>query len=365
LARNIENASNSDKIAGDTASSRQLWSTSSAAASGSRPAPSFPFLGIAAGLFLVVVPLLIVITSGSHGPWQKWLGFVLCAGGAVFVYMAMGDPAFVDRVDKRLLRGWATRAMAAGSIGALSIAIGYAILTGVTVAPWRWAVLIVVVTGTVVLFGIGRDRAEPLMTDGLAILLVWMPVEFKLLPDLVVPPFGHRGINLVKLLMAPFLIWCALFIRRWPDLGYNLYLKLRDVKIALIAFAAFTVIGLPLALIVNFVRPSTHLPPVVEIIGRVIAAWAFVALPEELLFRGLIQNGLAKAFHRPLIGLILGSVLFGAAHLDNPPKIWRYAMLATLAGVAYGWAYMKTRSSVASSIVHTLVDWVWGVFFRG
>ncbi|HEY6330061.1 MAG TPA: CPBP family intramembrane glutamic endopeptidase, partial [Blastocatellia bacterium] len=75
--------------------------------------------------------------------------------------------------------------------------------------------------------------------------------------------------------------------------------------------------------------------------------------------------GLAKAFHRPLLGLVLGSVIFGAAHLDNPPKIWRYAMLATLAGLAYGWTYMKTRSSVASSIVHMLVDWVWGVFFRG
>jgi membrane protease YdiL (CAAX protease family) len=325
----------------------------------------FPWLGVTFGLTLVVVPLLIVITGGAHGAWQKWLGFILCAGGTVFIYMLTGDPAFAGRVDQVWLRNRAGLAMAIPAAGTLAIAIGYAALTGVSVVPWRWAVLAIVVLGTVTLFRAGRDRSEPVITDALAILLVWMPIEFKLLPDLVVPPFGDRGINLVKMLMVPFLLWSALFVRRWQDLGYNLYLKLRDLKIALIAFAAFTVVGLPLALVVKFVRPSTHLPPVLEIIGRAIAAWAFVALPEELLFRGLIQNGLMKALRSPLAGLIVASLIFGAAHLDNPPKIWRYAMLATLAGVSYGWAYMRTRSSVASSIVHTLVDWVWSVFFHG
>jgi len=74
---------------------------------------------------------------------------------------------------------------------------------------------------------------------------------------------------------------------------------------------------------------------------------------------------LMKVFRSPAAGLIVASIIFGAAHLDNHFKIWRYAMLAALAGLAYGWAYIKTRSSVASSVVHTLVDWVWSVFFHG
>ncbi|HUK88961.1 MAG TPA: type II CAAX endopeptidase family protein [Blastocatellia bacterium] len=325
----------------------------------------FRWLGLSFGLLLVAAPLLIVIMRGDQGTWAKWLGFVAVAGGVVFIYMLMGDPAFVARVQYSRLGQSTARAALAAAGGALFLAIAYAILTGAAAAEWRWLVLVVVIAGTVALFSVGRASTGPRLTDALAIVLVWLPVEFKLLPDLVVPPFGHRGVNLVKLLMAPFLIWCAIFIRRWPNLGYDLYLKLRDVRAALIAFACFAATGLPLALVVHFVRPSSHLPSLPEMIGRATATWAFVALPEELLFRGLIQNGLMNALGRPVLGLVIASMIFGAAHLDNPPKIWRYALLASLAGLAYGWAYMKTRSSMASSIVHTLVDWVWGVFFRG
>jgi membrane protease YdiL (CAAX protease family) len=322
---------------------------------------SFPWLGFAFGSTLVILPLLIVIASGARGPWRNWFAFVVCAGGTVLTYMLLGDPAFARRMRQLRFRSAAIIAIS----GALTIAVLYAGLTGVAVVAWRWMVLLSVVVGAVALFGSRRDREEPGIADAIGILLVWLPIEFKLLPDLVVPPFGHRGINLVKILMVPFLIWTALIVRRWVGLGYNLYIKRRDVVTALVAFAAFTVVGLPLALGVRFVHPSASLPPPLEILGRGIVTWAFVALPEELLFRGMIQNWLMRTLGSPIAGLVVASLIFGAAHLDNPPKIWRYAMLATLAGLAYGWTYMKTGSSVASSIVHTLVDWVWSVLLRG
>jgi membrane protease YdiL (CAAX protease family) len=348
-------------------SGKPPWGWKKTPAGGSEPdnpegsRTGFPWLGFACGSTLVILPLLIVIASGAHGPWRNWIAFVLCAGGTVFTYMLLGDPAFSGRMCQLRFRSAALTAIA----GALLLAITYAGLTGVVVVAWRWLVLFGVVVGTVALLGSRRDRDEPGVADAIAILLVWLPIEFKLLPDLVVPPFGHRGINLVKILMVPFLVWSALIVRRWLGLGYNLYIKRRDVLTALVAFAAFTIVGLPLALGVRFVHPSTSLPPVLEILGRGIVTWAFVALPEELLFRGMIQNWLMRTIGSPMVGLVVASLIFGAAHLDNPPKIWRYAMLATLAGLAYGWTYMKTGSSVASSIVHTLVDWVWGVLLRG
>jgi len=44
------------------------------------------------------------------------------------------------------------------------------------------------------------------------------------------------------------------------------------------------------------------------------------------------------------LGLAIGSVIFGLSHLPDP----RYAVLATIAGVAYGWVYLRTGKVTAS-----------------
>ena len=54
------------------------------------------------------------------------------------------------------------------------------------------------------------------------------------------------------------------------------------------------------------------------------------------------------------------SIIFGLAHLPD----LRYVVLATLAGVAYGWVYLATRRITASAVTHALVDWIWLLLFR-
>jgi membrane protease YdiL (CAAX protease family) len=39
--------------------------------------------------------------------------------------------------------------------------------------------------------------------------------------------------------------------------------------------------------------------------------------------------------------------------------------MATLAGVAYGWVWLRTRRVTASAITHAGVDWIWLLVFRG
>ena len=65
--------------------------------------------------------------------------------------------------------------------------------------------------------------------------------------------------------------------------------------------------------------------------------------------------------------LVAASLVFGAAHLDNGPHApdWRYGVLASLAGLAYGWVYLRTRRILAPAIAHTLVDVTWSLFFKG
>ncbi len=91
----------------------------------------------------------------------------------------------------------------------------------------------------------------------------------------------------------------------------------------------------------------------------------FIAVPEELLFRGLIQNVLDQWWGKRWPSLAVAAVVFGAAHLDNGgfPNV-RYALLATIAGVFYGRAFRQTGRIAPAALVHTGVAFLWGALFR-
>jgi uncharacterized protein len=84
-----------------------------------------------------------------------------------------------------------------------------------------------------------------------------------------------------------------------------------------------------------------------------------------LLFRGLLQNFLSKASKSDLAGWWTASMLFGFSHITNLgfPN-WRYVILASIAGLFYGWTWRKTGSIFASALVHAAVDAVWHFLFR-
>ena len=79
----------------------------------------------------------------------------------------------------------------------------------------------------------------------------------------------------------------------------------------------------------------------------------FTCTAEEALFRGFVQGGLRRAWRNVRGGnwlaLAVGAVLFGAAHAAGG---WRYVLLATVAGVGYGWVYERTQRVEASVLLH-------------
>ncbi len=83
------------------------------------------------------------------------------------------------------------------------------------------------------------------------------------------------------------------------------------------------------------------------------------------MFRGLLQNLLARTLGSARAGWLLAAVIFGPAHINNGgfPN-WRYVILATIAGIFYGRAWQKTGSIFASALVHTLVNVTWHLLFR-
>jgi uncharacterized protein len=93
------------------------------------------------------------------------------------------------------------------------------------------------------------------------------------------------------------------------------------------------------------------------LVGRSAAELALLAglagLGEELLFRGVVQAGLARLVPVPL-ALLSASVLFGLAHFATST----YAVVAGLMGLYLGGLFLVQGSLVAPIVTHALYDLV-------
>jgi uncharacterized protein len=194
----------------------------------------------------------------------------------------------------------------------------------------------------------------PLVVLAAAVML-WLPVEFDLLPPLRVP--APRGPDVSRLLGLLDALW--LFLTARPLRGAGLSPpRARDVGLAVAAFAVYAVVALPVGLATGFIvwNPRLAFP---RALATPLLIYLVTAFPEEFLFRGLIQNALGRLL-RPGVALGVASVVFGLAHLPDP----RYVLLATVAGVAYGWVYARTGRVTAAAVTHALVDAAWVLLLR-
>ena len=197
--------------------------------------------------------------------------------------------------------------------------------------------------------------------DLLAILLLWLPIEFAAGQALVPPPargFLHSVAYGVAILLGLVLF---LGFRGLAGMKYQPPQDRRDFFLPLLGFVAVAPVLIVVGMAIGFI-PAPHLP--VQPAGKMAAALAIIfagtALPEEILFRALIQNLLMQRLGSTTRTLLLASVIFGAAHLDNGPQPlpnWRYMIEATIAGVAYGKVFEKSKSVCSSAILHMMVDW--------
>jgi membrane protease YdiL (CAAX protease family) len=125
-------------------------------------------------------------------------------------------------------------------------------------------------------------------------------------------------------------------------------------------------IAIPLGLAIGFIRPVFDAAELLLLPVMLGAIFLFNALPEEILFRGLLQNWIEKGTRNRAAALVMASVIFGLAHLNNgsPVPNYRYALMATIAGVFYGLVWRSKRNVLTSSMTHTLVNTGWNLFFR-
>jgi membrane protease YdiL (CAAX protease family) len=194
----------------------------------------------------------------------------------------------------------------------------------------------------------------------LALVLLWMlfrvgqytslytlpQVRFGPLKDIyetIVP-------KLLEMVLLPLALWFGLRYRP-RDLGLDL--NLRRWLPALPILLALTVLGL-----------SSHKPQ--EFWDRIVYFFLGAGLPEELLFRGILQSRVEALVKNPAWAVYLAALVFGASHLpinlsNARPEDWLSAFESAFTfqmsvGFALGYAFYRARSLFPLMVVHTLID---------
>lgn len=162
----------------------------------------------------------------------------------------------------------------------------------------------------------------------------WEIASLQLSP---ISPFTFIYFNFDKLVIAI----CILFL--W-DGSKNL--KWRDFQVFPVFIISFMLISM-VGIITKYIAFDPKIVPI-----NFFVLWAFknlllVSLPEELFFRGFIQHELGK--WNSYGGWIIASLLFGIGHIGGG---FLYVFLSTLAGLMYGWLYLRTNNIFISILAH-------------
>ncbi len=244
------------------------------------------------------------------------------------------------------------------------LSLPYVLVTGAAgLFRWEWFALYVLLP--VAIAALLRPAATAgnrgnwreflvLATLGLAVDLRWFESAW---------PAHLQIFNKVLLLDAGIYGFVAL--RELEGTGFDLRLRLTDAATGLRELAWYTPIALVLGLGLGFLHLHATWPGLAPIAGAWLFTFFFIAVPEELFFRGWLQNLLERHVGR-YPALFLTAILFGLSHFNKRAAHfnWRYVLLAAVAGVFYGRAWRRDRRVGATAVTHASVDAIWSLWLR-
>jgi membrane protease YdiL (CAAX protease family) len=192
-----------------------------------------------------------------------------------------------------------------------------------------------------------------------AILLLGLTVDLRWLE----PAWPAHLSAIGKLILLDSGLFGFLVIRQLTNVGFDLRMRINDMFIGLRELLFFAPIAIPLGMGLGFLRFHAHLPQPRSVALTVIFTFFFIAVPEEIYFRGWMQNLLERRLG-PRTSLGLTALIFGLSHFNKRATHfnWRYVLLAAIAGVFYGRAWRAQHRVPASTITHTCVDAVWSLW---
>jgi hypothetical protein len=341
--------------------------------------PSGLLTGFACAVLLIAA--FVLETLGTPMPprerWAAWTTFGLLA----LAYTVQGSPELYDALGRTVRRDIRSLvplllllpvlyvsyslAVAAFSVGGLLIALAF-------------------VTLPTLAFAQSHGQRTPTLLDLVAVLYLLLSLVLGLVPELPLPQQG--GVVSFFWLSAAPLLLLLLAARSWSGLGFTWFLTAADLRRAVLGGTVLLLLLAVLALTLGIARPATRVPGLIEMLVRAVLFYFLVALPHEILLRGMLQNGITRAIEAaiwrgpgsapplllrpPSIALALTALLAAGIAAIMPFVATAYPLvppinplLVGLAALGYGWIYQRTGKVTTSAVAHMLVVWCWSILF--
>lgn len=307
-----------------------------------------------------------VAGAAVYGAWQGYTGpafaITLCT---LAFFLAVQLSLAAGNLGERLAR------LAGPQRGVLISVVpflAYLIyLAGTNSFAWWRAGLAAAYTLAPVVIALAAGSAKPgAWPDYIALLAIFLPIKLRWLNGLWAYPSPRFGYILTMLLAISVALATFLFVRQFDGVGYHIVWDRDAALVVLLHFGLLAVILIPLGSALHFIRFDPAQANWKSLPFDAASIFLLTAWPEELLFRGLLQNSLSRTLSNQNAAWLAASVIFGLAHITNNGVFpnWRYVILAVIAGMFYGRTWRKTNSIFPAAIVHALVDITWHVAFR-
>jgi membrane protease YdiL (CAAX protease family) len=301
----------------------------------------------------------ILYANQQHIPQSVWMIVLPALLIEATLYIAPGFPVVRERLAR--LGGWLPPLMA------LSAVVPYTLLSiGLGNFRLEWVGALIVLSLVVGLWY--RVFPRNTATDLLFLALMAGIFLSKLFSSIYVNPNGKPALDILgRLMWIRMGVLAVMLVRGAEGVEFGFVPRAKDWVTGARYFLYAIPFLAPVGLWIGFVQRKNVVfgsKTVLVALGTFLGMLWVVALAEEFFFRGLLQQGMQKLTGSLGGGLLIASVLFGAAHLGMRgfPN-WKFALLATIAGVFYGLAYARSGSIRASMVTHALVNTTWRVFF--
>ncbi|HET8924948.1 MAG TPA: type II CAAX endopeptidase family protein [Candidatus Acidoferrum sp.] len=311
----------------------------------------------------------LTLTGAMYASWQGFSGREFAATLSAFAFYFLVMLLFAARgVDDSLTARFGAGSSYLLGVAAFLVYLIYALGTN-TFAFGRAGVVAGFIFAPLALAATAKQKAPGAWQDFLTLAGIWVLIKFfsKFAPPNWLFPFP--GVRLAYvftvLLCLNIALACFILLRRVNGIGYSIGWGRHWSFFVLASFIVFACIAIPLGEAIHFIQFAPHWSEWKSLPLLSLGILFFTAWPEEFLFRGLLQNMLARASKNDLAGWWTASLLFGFSHITNMHFAnWKYVILASIAGFFYGWTWSKTGSIFASALVHAGVDVMWHFLFR-
>ena len=307
----------------------------------------------------------LTLAGALYFSWHGYGGVAFAAALTAFAFFFLFQLLFAARgVSEKLSARFGRAGGFAVGLSVFLVYLIYSLGTN-TFAPSRVGVIAGLILIPLLLATSAQNSAPGAWQDFLTFIGVWIAVKF--VPAGWLWPFPGGSFAHVLVILFNLTVALAAFalIRRVGGVGYSIGWGCNWAFFIIASVALCACIIIPLGTGIHFIQFAPRWSEWRTIPLVSMGTLLFTAWPEEFLFRGLLQNLLSRASSSDLAGWSTASILFGLSHLPNShfPN-WRYAVLASIAGLFYGWTWRKTGSIFASALVHMLVNVMWHFLFK-